>query len=77
MKTSLTFLQSGAHTFGNSSVIAPSERVFSGGGYIFSKRRQAMSPETLTSLVFCRENAQDEKAFAAAYTHQRNAALDI
>ncbi len=55
---------------------APSERVFSGAGYIFSKRRQAMSPETLTSLVFCRENRQDEAAFAASYLRQCNAALN-
>ncbi len=53
----------------------PSERVFSGAGYVFSKRRQAMSPETLSSLVFCRENMQDEAAFTASYTRQRNAAL--
>ncbi len=54
---------------------APSERVFSGAGYIFSKRRQAMAPETLSSLVFCRENMQDEAAFSKSYTRQRNAAL--
>ena len=46
---------------------ASSERVFSGAGYVFSKRRQAMNAANLSSLVFIRENAQDTKALYAAY----------
>ncbi len=46
---------------------ASSEQVFSGAGYVFSKRRQAMNAANLSSLVFIRENAQDTKALYAAY----------
>lgn len=47
---------------------APSERVFSGAGNIFSKRRRAMESDQLSALVFVRENAEDEAAVAEAFT---------
>ncbi len=46
---------------------ASSERVFSGAGYIFSKRRQAMNAASLSSLVFIRENTEDNLALQTAY----------
>jgi hypothetical protein len=46
---------------------APSERVFSGAGYVFSKRRQAMLAEKLSSIVFIRENCDDEAALRNAF----------
>ena len=38
---------------------APAERVFSGAGYIFSQCHRVMKVNSLSSLVFIRENAQD------------------
>jgi hypothetical protein len=49
---------------------APVERVFSGAGFVFTQRRQALLATGLESLVFVRENApgvpEFEKAYAAA-----------
>ncbi len=50
---------------------ASSERVFSGAGYTFSKRRQAMNAANLSSLVFIRENTEDHIALQTAYANAK------
>ncbi len=50
---------------------ASSERVFSGAGYTFSKRRQAMNAASLSSLVFIRENTDDHVALQTAYANAK------
>ena len=50
---------------------ASQERVFSGAGYTFSKRRQAMNAASLSSLVFIRENTDNHVALQTAYANAK------